>query len=52
MRLLKTAFVALALVSGPVIAQDCSRPEVPTIPDGATSTYDQMIEGIDRKSVV
>ncbi|MFT4612897.1 MAG: hypothetical protein ACI9NT_000030 [Bacteroidia bacterium] len=46
MRLLKTAFVALALVSAPVIAQDCSGPEVPAIPDGATSTYNQMIEGM------
>ena len=46
MRSMKTAFLTLTLLSAPALSQDCTSPEVPDIPDGATSTYDQMIEGM------
>ena len=46
MNSIKTAFIALALVSAPALAEDCSAPEMPAMPDGATSTEAQMIEGM------
>ncbi|MFV8818879.1 hypothetical protein [Haliea sp. E17] len=38
---------ALALILGAsqAIAADCSAPEKPVLPDGATSTMEQMLEG-------
>ena len=39
------AACALALVSPLVVAGDCSAPEAPALPDGATSTMEQMLEG-------
>lgn len=46
MKSLSLALAGLALVSTCAMAEDCTAPEVPTIPDGGSSTYDQMIEGM------
>lgn len=46
MKALSLALAGLALVSASALAEDCAAPEVPEIPDGGTSTYDQMIEGM------
>jgi len=45
MRLLKIAALSLVLGSGLCLADDCVQPDVPTIPDGSTSTLEQMLEG-------
>ena len=42
---IKLAFASLALVSSSSFAQDCTAPDVPTTPDGATSTMEQMLGG-------
>ena len=49
MRLLKTAAIGLFVISGSVAAGDCTDPDVPTIPDGASSSMEQMITA--QKSV-
>lgn len=36
---------SLAIASASAMAQDCAVPEVPTLPDGATASYDDMIAG-------
>ncbi len=43
MRLLKTAAIGLFVISGSVAAGDCAGPDVPTIPDGASSSMEQMM---------
>ena len=48
MKTLKTALLALALSSTPALAQDCAAPAAPTLPDGATSSYDDMIAGMGQ----
>jgi hypothetical protein len=45
MKLLKTAVVGLALYSASTLAEDCVAPDAPQIPDGATSTMEQMLAG-------
>lgn len=42
---IKLLLVGLALSSTAVVAQDCIAPAVPTLPDGATASYDDMIAG-------
>ena len=39
------AALALSLAGNLAHAQDCDAPEMPTLPDGGSSTMDQMIEG-------
>lgn len=46
MKSLSLALAGLALVSASALAEDCTAPEVPSIPDGGASTYDQMVEGM------
>lgn len=46
MKSLALALAGLALVSASALAEDCTAPELPSIPDGASSTYDQMVEGM------
>ncbi len=41
----KIAVLSLALGSGLCAADDCVQPDVPTIPDGSTSSLEQMLEG-------
>ncbi len=45
MKTLKYAALALALGSGYGIADECAAPASPTLPDGAASTMEQMLEG-------
>lgn len=45
MKTIKSALLALALVATPALAQDCDMPEAPTMPDGATSTMEDMLAG-------
>ena len=45
MKLLKTAVVGLALYSASTLAEDCVAPDAPQIPNGATSTMEQMLAG-------
>ena len=45
MRSIKVAALGLLLSSTYVAAGDCVNPEAPTIPDGASSTMEQMIAG-------
>jgi hypothetical protein len=45
MKLAQTAILSLALGSGSALAQDCTAPTAPQLPDGASSTMEQMLEG-------
>lgn len=36
---------ALMLTTGHAVAQDCTAPEKPTLPDGSSATMEQMLEG-------
>jgi hypothetical protein len=45
MKSLKLAALCLILGSGLSVADDCVQPEMPTIPDGSTSSLEQMLEG-------
>jgi hypothetical protein len=45
MKLIKITALGLFLGSSFAIADDCVNPDAPTVPDGASSTMDQMIAG-------
>ena len=45
MNSLRTALLGLALTSSVAIADDCVKPDAPSIPDGASSTMEQMLAG-------
>jgi methionine synthase II (cobalamin-independent) len=45
MKLMKSTLLALALGSPAAFAGDCSAPESPQLPDGATATMDDMLAG-------
>ena len=45
----KPALLSLALLSSNAFAADCTAPDMPTVPDGGSSTMEQMLEG--QKSV-
>jgi hypothetical protein len=45
MKALKTALLGIALTSSFAIADDCVKPDAPTIPDGASATMEQMLAG-------
>ncbi len=45
MKLAQSALLSLALCSGAALAADCTAPEPPELPDGATSTMEQMLAG-------
>ncbi len=45
MTIIRTALLGLALVAPLATADDCVSPEVPQLPDGATSTMEQMLAG-------
>ena len=45
MKTIKSTLLALALVAAPALAQDCDQPEAPTMPDGASSTMEDMLAG-------
>ena len=45
MKTLKSTLLALALVTTPALALDCDMPEAPTMPDGASSTMEDMLAG-------
>jgi len=42
---IKLALAGLALGSAVSMAEDCTAPDVPTLPDGATATLQQMLDG-------
>ncbi|MCP4211616.1 MAG: hypothetical protein GY764_09055 [Halieaceae bacterium] len=45
MNLIKPSLFCLALVSSSAFAEDCTMPEVPTLPDGATAGEQEMLAG-------
>lgn len=45
MKFIKYTAFALALGSTATVAADCERPEKPTIPNGASSSMEEMLEG-------
>jgi hypothetical protein len=45
MKLMKITALGLFLGSTFALADDCTKPEAPAVPDGASSTMDQMIAG-------
>ena len=45
MNIIKYSALARALGSTSALAADCDMPETPTLPDGATSSMEQMLEG-------
>ncbi|MEP0201046.1 MAG: hypothetical protein ABJ084_12265 [Halioglobus sp.] len=45
MKSIKSTLLALSLVATPAMALDCDMPEAPTMPDGASSTMEDMLEG-------
>ena len=45
MKTIKSTLLALALVATPALALDCDMPEAPTMPDGASSTMEDMLAG-------
>jgi hypothetical protein len=45
MNMIKYSALALALGSTSVLAADCEMPAAPTLPDGASSSMEQMLEG-------
>ncbi|NQX87371.1 MAG: hypothetical protein HRT77_01775 [Halioglobus sp.] len=42
---IKLALVGLAVTSAASMAEDCTAPETPGLPDGASSNLEQMLEG-------
>ena len=42
---IKIALFGLALASSASIAQVCTAPAVPSLPDGSTASYEAMVEG-------
>ena len=42
---IKLALIGLALGSAASMADECATPSLPTLPDGATATMDQMLAG-------
>mgnify|MGYP001812388519 FL=1 len=45
MQIIKYTSLVLALGSASALAGDCTAPTVPALPDGATSSMEQMLEG-------
>jgi hypothetical protein len=45
MNYFKPALFSLAMVATNAFAGDCSAPDVPGVPDGGSSTMEQMLEG-------
>ncbi len=45
MNFIKLALIGLALGSTASIADECTAPTVPTLPDGATASMEQMLKG-------
>ena len=45
MKLAQSALLSLVLCSSAAMAQDCTAPTAPQLPDGASSTMEQMLEG-------
>lgn len=45
MKQLTFSAFALLLSASAALAEDCSAPDVPTLPDGASATMEQMLEG-------
>ena len=45
MKTIKYAFLALALSSASSFAADCEQPAMPELPDGASASMEQMLEG-------
>jgi hypothetical protein len=45
MNKLKYALLALVMGSSYTVADDCTSPEAPTLPDGATSSMEDMLAG-------
>lgn len=45
MNYIKLALISLTLGSAVSIADDCTAPATPTMPDGATATMEQMLAG-------
>lgn len=45
MKTIKFAIIGLALGSTVSLAQDCETPSMPELPDGASATMEQMLEG-------
>lgn len=45
MKFAHTAILSLALSSSAALAADCTAPEKPQLPDGASATMEQMLEG-------
>jgi hypothetical protein len=45
MNTIKLALIGLALGSAPSMASECAAPGLPTLPDGATATMEQMLAG-------
>jgi len=42
---IKLALIGLALASAASIADECTAPALPTLPDGATASLEQMLAG-------
>jgi hypothetical protein len=42
---IKLALIGLALGSAATMAEDCTPPQMPVLPDGASSSLEQMLEG-------
>ncbi len=45
MKKLTLSALALVLGASQALAQDCTAPAAPTLPDGASATMEQMLEG-------
>lgn len=45
MNLIKLALIGLAMGSTASIADECTAPDLPSLPDGATATLEQMLAG-------
>jgi hypothetical protein len=45
MQFIKYTALALALGTMPALAADCTAPESPTVPDGASSSMEDMLNG-------
>lgn len=45
MKLIKSTALVLALGSTSALAADCASPDVPKLPDGGSSSMEQMLEG-------